>query len=239
MSFERPSPEAIELFRGVSSASASGDLRRLGFTIATVFGRGIRPIVPGQRIVGPAVTIRYLPGREDLSERERGSQSRTRNQLIESLQPGDVLVIDALGREDGGHIGDVIATRVQSRGAAGVVVDGAVRDAPYLREMAMPVFARSVTGPPSPLVPIEGNVPVNCGGATVVPGDIVIADDDGVCVVPQARAEELARICVEHEELEIWLRNRLAAGESIVGLYPPSDAVREEFRRQRGHGAAG
>jgi 5-oxopent-3-ene-1,2,5-tricarboxylate decarboxylase/2-hydroxyhepta-2,4-diene-1,7-dioate isomerase len=230
---QRPSAELIRLFEGVSSASASGDLRHMGFNISTVYARGIHPIVPGGRIVGPAVTIRYVPARNDLAERERANQSRTRNELIETLQPGDVLVIDALGREDGGHIGDVIATRVQTRGAAGVVIDGAVRDVPFIKQMAMPVFARSATGPPSPLTPIDVNVPINCGGAAVVPGDIVVADDDGVCVVPRARAEELARICVEHEELEVWLRNRLAGGESIVGVYPPSEAVREEFRRTK------
>lgn len=234
MQIQRPSAELLKLFEGVSSASASGDLRRLGFNINTIYGQGIHPVVPGGRIVGPAVTLRYVPGRDDLATRERENQSRTRNELIETLQPGDVLVIDALGRVDGGHIGDVIATRVQSRGAAGVVIDGGVRDVPYIKQMQMPVFARAASGPPSPLTPVDVNVPINCGGAAVVPGDIVVADDDGVCIVPRERAEELARVCVEHEELEIWLRNRLERGESIVGVYPPNDAVREEFRRTRG-----
>jgi 5-oxopent-3-ene-1,2,5-tricarboxylate decarboxylase/2-hydroxyhepta-2,4-diene-1,7-dioate isomerase len=231
LDIQRPSAELLKLFEGVSSASASGDLRRLGFNINTIYGQGIHPVVPGGRIVGPAVTLRYVPGRDDLAARERENQSRTRNELIETLQPGDVLVIDALGRVDGGHIGDVIATRVQTRGAAGVVIDGGVRDVPYIKQMRMPVFARAASGPPSPLTPVDVNVPINCGGAAVMPGDIVVADDDGVCIVPRERAEELARVCVEHEELEIWLRNRLERGESIVGVYPPSEAVREEFRR--------
>jgi regulator of RNase E activity RraA len=233
LDIQRPSADLIRLFEGVSSASASGDLRRLGFNINTIYGHGICPVVPGGRIVGPAVTLRYVPGRDDLASRERENQSRTRNELIETLQLGDVLVIDALGRTDGGHIGDVIATRVETRGAAGVIIDGGVRDVPYIKQMRMPVFARAASGPPSPLTPVDVNVPINCGGAAVVPGDIVVADDDGVCIVPRERAEELARICVEHEELEVWLRNRLAGGESIVGVYPPSDAVREEFRRTK------
>jgi regulator of RNase E activity RraA len=221
----------MRLFEGVSSASASGDLRRLGFGVANIYARGLHPVVPGGRIVGPAVTLRYIPARDDLAERERQTQSHTRNSLIELLQPGDVLVVDACGREDGGHIGDVIATRVQTRGAAGVIIDGGVRDVPYIKQMSMPVFARSATGPPSPLTPVDVNVPINCAGAAVLPGDIIVADDDGVCVVPRERAEELARMCIEHEELEVWLRDRLADGESIVGLYPPSDAVRDEFRQ--------
>lgn len=229
---ERPSAELLRLFEGVSSASASGDLRRLGFRIETIYARGIHPMVPGGRLVGPAVTIRYVPARDDLAAAERENQSRTRNELIETLRPGDVLVIDALGREDGGHIGDVIATRIESRGAAGVVIDGAVRDLPFIKQMRMPVFARSATGPPSSLTPIDVNVPINCGGAAVVPGDIVVADDDGVCIVPRARTEELARICVEHEELEVWLRERLAGGDSIVGVYPPNDDVRRQFHER-------
>src|SRR5579884_1433700 len=143
MAIERPSPALLTLFEGVSSASASGDLRGLGFHIPTIYAHGIRPMVPGGRAVGPAVTLRYVPARTDLAQRERENQSRTRNELIETLQPGDVLVIDALGREDGGHIGDVIATRVQARGAAAIVVDGAVRDLPFIKQMSMPVFARS------------------------------------------------------------------------------------------------
>lgn len=234
MDISRPPPDLLRLFDGISSASASGDLRRLGFAIATIYARGIRPMVPGGRIVGPAVTVRYVPARDDLARVEQETSSRRRNELIETLQPGDVLVIDALGREDGGHIGDVIATRVQARGAAGVIVDGAIRDLPFIKQMAMPVFARSATGPPSPLTPIDVNVTINCGGAAVVPGDIVVADDDGVCIVPRARAEELARICAEHEALEVWLRDRLAGGESIVGVYPPSDAVRDQFRAEKG-----
>ncbi|HEY3080828.1 MAG TPA: hypothetical protein VGM69_13115 [Chloroflexota bacterium] len=225
--------DVLRLFEGVSSASASGDLRAMGFNINTIYARGIRPVVPGARVIGRAVTLRYVPARDDFARRERENLSRTRNELIETLEPGDVLVIDACGREDGGHIGDVIATRVQSRGAAGVVIDGAVRDAPFIKQMRMPVFARSVTGPPSPLTPADVNLPINCGGALVVPGDVIVADDDGVCVVPHERAEELARVCVEHEEREVYLRERLEAGESIVGIYPPSDEVLRQFRERR------
>jgi regulator of RNase E activity RraA len=229
--------ELLRLFDGVSSASASGDLRAMSFSMATVYARGIRPVVTGARMVGRAITIRYVPAREDYLARERESLSRTRNELIESLEPGDVLVIDAYGREDGGHIGDVIATRVQARGAAGIAIDGAVRDAPFIRQMGLPVFARSVTGPPSSLTPADVNVPVNLGGALVVPGDVLVGDDDGVCVVPRERAEELARVCVEHEEREVYLRERLAAGESIVGLYPPSQDVLRQFRERRASGS--
>jgi regulator of RNase E activity RraA len=229
--------DVLRLFEGVSSASASGDLRLMGFNLSTVYARGVHPVVPGSRLVGRAITIRYLPARDDFLRRERESLSRTRNELVETLEPGDVLVIDAYGREDGGHIGDVIATRVHSRGAAGVVVDGAVRDAPFIKQLRLPVFARSVTGPPSTLTPADVNVPVNCGGALVVPGDVVVADDDGVCIVPRERAEELARICLEHEERELYLRERLAAGESIVGMYPPSEEVLRQFREQRSPGA--
>lgn len=114
--------------------------------------------------------------------------------------------------------------------AAGIFIDGAVRDSPFIKTMAMPVFARSATGPPSTLTPVDANIPINCDGAVVMPGDIIIRDDDGVCIVPRARAEELAAMSREYEELEVWLRYRLAPGESIVGIYPPPDAVRQQYR---------
>ena len=83
-----------------------------------------------------------------------------------------------------------------------------------------------------PRLPADVNLPINCGGALVVPGDVIVADDDGVCVVPRERAEELARVCVEHEEREVYPRERLEAGESIVGIHPPSEEVLRQFRER-------
>jgi regulator of RNase E activity RraA len=219
--------------RQVSSASISGMLRRFGVTVGHAYMAGIRPVVGGQLVVGRAVTLRYVPGRDDL--RQRVGPVLPSHQAIEVLQPGDVLVVDALGSEAGGHFGDVMTTRVTLRGAGALVIDGAVRDLPYLANLGLPIFARGATGPASPLLPIEHNVPIQCGGALVVPGDLIVADADGVCVLPVHLAAEVAKAALEQEELEVFIREKLAEGRILQDVYPPNDAVRREYEERVKH----
>ena len=226
-----PSSDLIERYRSVSSASISGTLRKFNVNVAHSYMAGIRPIVGSGCVVGRAVTLRYVPSREDL--RSRLGSPLPSHRAIEALQHGDVLVVDALGSEAGGHLGDVMCTRVKLRGAAALVIDGAIRDLPYLSGMGLPVFARSATGPASPLLPIEYNVPIQCGGALVVPGDLVIADADGVCVVPIDIAEDVVRATIEQEELEVFIRQKLEEGRLLQDVYPPNETVRREYEASR------
>lgn len=234
--FQRPAPALLEALQEVSSAAASGALTRFG--VPNHYCLGLRPLLPGRRLLGVAVTLRYVPTRPDLAERLRAATLPSL-EAIEFLQPGDVLVVDALGRTDGGHLGDVMATRIQMKGAAGLVVDGAVRDFPFLQQMDLPVFARGVVGPPSPLLPVEYNVPIHCAGALVQPGDLILGDDDGVCVIPQAWAAEVARVAREAEELEVFLRQKLLEGRSIIGVYPPGEAIHREYEASRQRSSGG
>lgn len=226
-----PSPKLIEQYRSISSASVSGTLRKFNLNIPHSYLAGIHPVVGSGCVVGRAVTLRYVPGRADL--RERVGSILPSHRAIEALQPGDILVVDALGSEAGGHLGDVMCTRIKLRQAAALVIDGSVRDLPYLSELGLPIFARGATGPASPLLPIEFNVPIQCGGALVVPGDLIIADADGVCVVPIDLAADVARATIEQEELEVFIRQKLEEGRLLQDVYPPNDAVRREYEASR------
>lgn len=225
------SSEVLEQLRRVSSASVTTVLRKLGANVGHAFMSGIHPVVGGDLIVGRAVTLRYVPTRGDLGQYL--GPVNVAHQAIESLDRGDVLVIDALGSIAGGHLGDVMCTRVQLRGAAALVVDGAIRDLPYLAKMGLPIFARGAIGPASPLTPVAYNVPIQCGGALVLPGDLIIADLDGVCVLPPGIAGEVARLTLDQEEIEVFIREKLAEGRLLQDVYPPNDAVRREYEAQR------
>lgn len=226
-----PSSDLIEQYRSVSSASISGTLRKFNLNVAHAYMTGIRPIVGSGCVVGRAVTLRYVPSREDL--RTRIGSILPSHRAIEALQPGDILVVDALGSEAGGHLGDVMCTRIKLRQAAALVIDGAVRDLPYLAGLGLPIFARGATGPASPLLPIEFNVPIHCGGALVVPGDLVIADADGVCVVPIESAAEVVKATIEQEDLEVFIRQKLEEGRLLQDVYPPNENVRREYEAER------
>ncbi|MGH2457333.1 MAG: ribonuclease activity regulator RraA [Chloroflexota bacterium] len=226
-----PSADLIERIRSVSSASISGTLRKFNLNVAHCYPAGIHPIVGSGCIVGRAVTLRYVPSRDDL--RARVGSPLASHRAIEALQPGDVLVVDALGSEAGGHLGDVMCTRIKLRGAAALVIDGAVRDLPYLGGLGLPIFAKSATGPASPLLPIEYNVPIQCGGALVVPGDLIVADADGVCVLPIDLAAEVVKATIEQEELEVFIRQKLEEGRLLQDVYPPTEQVRREYEASR------
>jgi len=224
-------PQVIEAVRQVSSASLTTILRKHGADVGHAYMSGIRPLASTDLVVGRAVTLRYVPTREDL--RPRLGQVLPSHQAIEALAPGDVLVVDALGSVDGGHFGDVMATRVKLRAAGALVIDGAIRDLPFLAKMGLPIYARGATGPASPLTPIEYNVPIQCGGALVLPGDLIVADADGVCVLPPHIAAEVAREAIEQEELEVFIRAKLAEGRLLQDVYPPNDAVRRAYEANR------
>ncbi len=174
----------------VPTSTAKVILRELGVT--RVVCRGLRPIVaPRAVLAGPARTVRFLPGREDVPRSPGGAVNR---RLIDELEPGQVVVIDSGGFAEGAVLGDMLAMRAKVRGAAGVVADGVVRDVVGLTAVELPVFARGTHPDPSgaTLLPWETDVAVQCGGVLVRPGDWVLADTDSVLVVPAEMAPEVA-----------------------------------------------
>ncbi|MEZ4568795.1 MAG: hypothetical protein R2849_00385 [Thermomicrobiales bacterium] len=125
---------------------------------------------------------------------------------VEDVGPGDVLVIDARGEVGAGVLGDILITRMQQRGAAGIVTDGAFRDTPAIREIDLPTYSRSSAPYMSSIIhhPVETNTPIGCGGAAIIPGDVIVGDGEGVVVLPRAMAGEIAREAYEKEQYEDW-----------------------------------
>ena len=225
---EGPDELLIGLGR-VAVATLSAQLRRRGLNDVSV--DGVHPARPGSRFAGRARTLRYLPHRPDLFA-EHGGGFNAQKRAIESVGPGEVLVMEARGERGTGTIGDILALRAQIRGAAAIVTDGGVRDAAVVAALDIPVF--SVGAHPAVLgrrhVPWETDVAIACGGAAVLPGDILVGDDDGVVVIPAALAEEVLADAVEQERQERFVTDQVSTGASIDGLYPLAGAWLDRYR---------
>lgn len=231
---ERVDPVILRLLEGVSTATLHTVLYRLGYS--RVFMAGLRPLSRGRHLVGQALTVRYLPAREDFPPPTREEMPNYPQRVaIELVQPGDVMVIDAGGDCTAGTLGDILITRIAYRGGAGVVVDGALRDSPAIAELEVPCFARCVHAAASytRLRAWDVNVPIRCAGVLVLPGDVVVGDDDGVIVIPRALARQVAEQAAEQERLEAYIRDRVAAGTPLTEAYPPSDAFLAEYRARQ------
>ncbi|HEY3649368.1 MAG TPA: fumarylacetoacetate hydrolase family protein [Streptosporangiaceae bacterium] len=213
----------------VSTATLASQLRKRGLNGLTM--DGLRTTKPGQRMTGFARTLRYLPLREDLFARYAGGMN-AQKQAIEQIRPGEVLVIDARQEASAGTIGDILALRAQTRGAAGIVTDGAIRDAARIAELEIPTYHAAVH--PAVLgrrhVPWEWGVTVACAGVTVQPGDLVTGDDDGVVVLPPGLAAEIIADAREQERQEEFVAAQVAAGAELDGLYPLGDRWREAYQ---------
>ena len=198
-----------------------------------VFIEGVHPNRPGRRIVGRAKTLRFVAYRPDLFDRHGGGYN-AQKQAFDTVNAGDVLVIEARGERGTGTVGDVLALRAQVRGAAGIVTDGGVRDADAIAEFDIPVFSQ---GPhPSVLgrrhVPWETDGTITCGGAAVQPGDVIVGDGDGVIVIPPTLVEEIAAEAVAQEREEAWVAGQVAAGASVDGLFPMDAVWRARYRAE-------
>jgi 4-hydroxy-4-methyl-2-oxoglutarate aldolase len=169
----------------------------------------IRPIQTGVRIAGTAITVSCHPG-----------DNLMIHAAIETCRPGDILVVTTTSPSTDGMIGELLATSLRAHGVIGIVTAAGIRDAAELRAMEFPVWARAIS--PQGTVkasPGSVNVPVVCGGQTVHPGDAVVADDDGVVVVPRARCGEVLTAARARAASEDDRRRRLAAGELGVDIY--------------------
>ena len=193
---------------------------------------GVFPLASGKRVVGEAVTLRYLPAREDRSDPGLlANPEYPQRKVVELVGPGEVLVVDARGDLGGGILGGILALRMLRRGAAGIVTDGAVRDADDLATLEMPVFAAGRHPAQHTAVHLAADIglPIACGGVLIIPGDVIVGDDDGVVVLPRAVAAEVAKEARAQEEMEAYVQRQIDGGAPIPGVYPPNAATRAAF----------
>ena len=233
---KRPAKELIEGLAHIASATTSGELSRLGIRDPQL--RGPVAWTPGKRVVGPALTLQFMPKREDLyGEDEYASPERQLHRhTLYHTQPGDIVVVDARGDMASGVFGEMMLTYFMGRGGIGVVIDGCIRDSPTAIELGLGLWLRGVTPnyhTQTDIFPFAVNVPISCGNVLVMPGDIIVADDDGVVVVPIKLAPELLKKASEHHEWEEFSRMRLAEGDDLRKYYPLSDEAWEEYEDWR------
>ncbi|MGI9147546.1 MAG: ribonuclease activity regulator RraA [Chloroflexota bacterium] len=233
---QRPDRALIEALQNVGSATASGELKRLG--IRSAFIQGPVCMTPGASVVGPALTLQFMPKREDLYPDAEYVEPETQlhRHVLYHAQPGDIVVVDARADLTSGVFGAMMMTYFRGRGGLGIVIDGAVRDFAEIKELGLGLWLRGVTPnfhTQTSIFPYAVNVPVACGGVTVVPGDIIIADDDGAVVVPIQLAPQLAEKATQHVEWEEFSRMKLAEGGDLRRYYPLSDAARDEYEAWR------
>ncbi|PFG41989.1 2-keto-4-pentenoate hydratase/2-oxohepta-3-ene-1,7-dioic acid hydratase in catechol pathway [Isoptericola jiangsuensis] len=230
-------PDALRAKLGAAPVAAlSQQLRRRGLNNVTV--DGVRAMHPDLKLVGTARTLRFVPLREDLFARHGGGYN-AQKQAFDRVGDGEVVVIEARGETGSGTLGDVLALRAHARGAAGVVTDGGVRDHAAVAAVGLPVF--SAGAHPAVLgrrhVPWDVDVAVSCGGATVLPGDVVVGDADGVVVVPRDIVEDVVDDALAQEAEDAWIAARVAEGAALDGLFPMGADWRARYDRDTADGS--
>jgi 5-oxopent-3-ene-1,2,5-tricarboxylate decarboxylase / 2-hydroxyhepta-2,4-diene-1,7-dioate isomerase len=224
------SDDARAILHQVSTATLTVQLDRRG--IQSTFLTGLGPTRPDLRMVGYAHTLRYVAIRADVREAMKGSPD-AQKRAIESVSPGDVLIMEARNETGAGTIGDILAARVLARGGTGIVTDGGVRDTPGVTELEIPTYYRIANGASlwSAHIPLDLDVPITCAGVLVMPGDVVVGDAEGVVILPAALAEEIAHDAYEAEQRESFALERVKAGEPFRGLFPLSPERQSDYER--------
>jgi regulator of RNase E activity RraA len=225
----------VEALRAASTASVTSELFKRG--IRHSFMTGVAPLDPTSVMVGEAVTVRYVPAREDLDTFESlGNPEHPQRKAVETIGPGEVLVLDARGDVRAAVLGEILVARLQARGAAGFVTDGAVRDAAGVRALGLPAFVRAAHAAANITIhhAAEVNAVIGCGGIMVRPGDVLLGDADGVAVLPRHLAAEVAEAAASRDRLEAYVLRRIQGGESLRGVYPPSEQTLRDYEQSRG-----
>ena len=222
--------------------------RLLGMTTATAtnmlnlrayqhqFMSGARAIQQGGRACGRALTVRFGPARPDMTLPQDERHQEPLWLAIESIVPGDFLVLDCGGDVRAGTTGDILAARIKRRGGVGIVVDGALRDAAQIRDLVhLPCWSGGVHGSgfTAALICLDWGLSVRCFGVTVRPGDYILADDDGLVAIPAALAAEVAADGSETEQKETFIRGLVEQGVPLSECYPPSAEVLRQFHESQ------
>ena len=239
---QRPAKELVEGLSGIGSATAAGELARLGIRDPYIQGPVAR--TPGKSIVGPALTLQFMPKREDqyAVDEYADPEKQLHRHALYHTQPGDIIVVDARADMNSGVFGDMMMTFFMGQGGIGAIVDGCIRDYPKIvKDLDIGLWLRGTTPnfhTQTNIVPFAVNVPIACGDTLVMPGDIIVADDDGATVVPVSLAPELVEKAQTHAEWEEFSRIKLSQGGHLRKYYPLSEEGRAEYdawKEEQGH----
>lgn len=228
-------PETRARLAGVSTATLCTAMFKHDFR--AVFVQGPRRLTPGPAMVGPASTLRTIAAREDLDALAVSDDPANPQRAgVESCPDGAVFVIDGRGDARAASLGDILAARLMARGAAGIVTDGGYRDSADIAAMAIPAYHARPSAPTN-LTRHHGvamKEQVTCGEAAVFPGDVLVGDGDGVVCLPARRAAEVAVGALKMTAFADFVEQRVAAGASTFGRYPPTGpATADAFAGRR------
>ncbi|MEO1988286.1 MULTISPECIES: ribonuclease activity regulator RraA [unclassified Martelella] len=215
----------------ISTATLTTVLFKRGFRNTFICGSGlINPDAP--RMVGPAYTLRYIPAREDLDDiKVFEDREHPQRKAIEECPAGAVMVIDSRKDPSAASAGGILVTRLYKRGVAGIVTDGGFRDTPDIAKLPFPSYHRTPSAPTNLIRhhATDINVPIGCGDVPVFPGDIIVGDQEGVVVIPQHIAQEVADEAFEQTAFEDFVYEKVVEGSSIFGIYPPDEEAQKAF----------
>ncbi|MDY7394888.1 ribonuclease activity regulator RraA [Aureibaculum sp. 2210JD6-5] len=208
----------------ISTATIATCLFKKG--LKNQFIQNVKPLKKGKpTMVGEAYTLRYIPAREDLNDISVfKNPEHPQRVAVETCPEGAVLVMDSRKNARAASAGSILVTRLMKRGVAGIVTDGGYRDSAEIAELEIPSYHQQPSAPTNLTLhqAIEINAPIGCGDVAIFPGDVLVGDDDGVMVIPAEIVDEVADECIEMTIFENFVLEKVNAGKSIIGLYPPT-----------------
>lgn len=227
-------PHVVATLSGVTTATITTILLKKG--LRNIWMRGSKPIRTGQkRLVGRAFTLRFVPAREDLATPESWSSPISTRAAIEAMPEGCIAVAGALGVTDAGIFGDILCARMAKKGVGGLVTDGVVRDLAGVLGTGLPVWCEGAAAPASVagLTFVNWQEPIGCGGVAVFPNDVVVVDDDGAVLIPQALLDDVVKLAPGQERMEAWIMDEIAKGLPLPGLYPMNAETKARYETSK------
>ena len=213
------SDEIVQRYKNVTVATVYGGVIQKCYE--PCFMREVQAFTPGEHLVGRAKTLRFVPPRIDIQKETQQGAESPEYVAMGSCEPGDVMVMDAMGKSWASIGGDVKILQLKMAGAEGLVTDGAIRDLDAVKEYGFKLFAGGRTGAVGipDVWPYEANGTIQCGGVAVRPGDLIVGDDDGIVVVAAGIAEAVIDWVEEHEQAEEYIKALIESENVAPGKY--------------------